>query len=317
MGNSAVDKVSIITCFLNVESYLEEAVDSVLQQEHENWELFLIDDGSTDRSSSIAKAYALRYPEKIKYFEHAGHVNRGASASRNIGIRAATGDLIAFLDADDIWMPYYLRSQVELIHQQAVSMVCQATEYWYTWQDPQRQNIIIPVGTEQDRLYLPPQLALNLYPLGNGAAPCICGMLIKKEAVAKHGGFEESFKGMYDDQVLLTKLYTHEPIYISSVCLNRYRQRPGSLVSSSREADYHAVRKRFLEWFEGYLLSQGKTDVQVEQLLKKALMPYRRPLFYFLKSLTFKKSLSLVKKGFRKLRRKARKYKLTTLRSGS
>ncbi|MFD2515166.1 glycosyltransferase family 2 protein [Pontibacter locisalis] len=308
MKSSAAHKVSIITCFLNIEPYLEETINSVLQQDYEQWELLLIDDGSTDGSTEIAKTFASHYAEKIVYLEHPGHINRGSSASRNLGLEKATGSFIAFIDADDVWLPSYLSIQVKLIHQYPAAMVCQATEYWYSWENPQKKNIVIPVGAKQDHLHLPPQLSLSLYPLGQGAAPCICGMLIKKEVIDRLGGFDESFMGMYDEQVLLSRLYLQEPVFLSSLCLNRYRQRPGSLVHSSQESDYHQVRKRFLEWFEEYLYSHNDSSPAVVRQLEKALLPYRKPFLYFVKSLSAQNTGHKIRKGMKKLRKKVKKY---------
>jgi glycosyltransferase involved in cell wall biosynthesis len=62
-----------------------------------------VDDGSTDDSKTIALNYAEQYQEKVCYLEHEGHQNRGMSTTRNLGIRLAKGEYIAFLDADDVW----------------------------------------------------------------------------------------------------------------------------------------------------------------------------------------------------------------------
>ena len=91
--------VSVITIFLNAERFLAEAIESVLAQSFDNLELILVDDGSTDSSTDIAKRYAGRHEFRIRYLEHPGHANRGMSASRNLGISSATGDFIAFIDA--------------------------------------------------------------------------------------------------------------------------------------------------------------------------------------------------------------------------
>ncbi|MCX2740008.1 glycosyltransferase family 2 protein [Pontibacter anaerobius] len=283
MRISPAPKISIVTCFLNVENYIEETILSVLQQEHDNWELLLIDDGSTDNSTSIAKLYAKRYPSKIFYTDHEGHQNKGASYSRNVAIERATGEYIAFLDADDVWLPVYLKHQLKVLQAHHATMVCEATEYWHNWTRVGKQNVLTQVGTQQNKLFTPPQLLLDLYPLGRGAAPCICGMLVKREAVLRHGGFDDSFKGMYDDQALLIKLYLNDPIYISSTANNRYRQRPESLVHTSHQTgNYHSERKAFLEWLETHLQSQKVKYTQVEKLLGAALMPYRFPLLYFM-----------------------------------
>lgn len=97
--------VTIITIFFNEEKFLQQAVESVFSQTYDNWELVLVDDGSTDASTQIALGYSQQFPDKIRYFDHDNHQNRGMSASRNLGIRNARGEYITFLDADDCF--YY------------------------------------------------------------------------------------------------------------------------------------------------------------------------------------------------------------------
>ncbi len=267
-------KISIITCFYNAALYLEEAVNSVLQQEYTHWELLLIDDGSTDGSTAIAQAYAAQYGNQIIYVEHEDHQNKGLSASRNVGIRVATGSLITFLDADDVWLPSYLNHQVQVLQQSNASMVCEATEYWYSWRDAKLSDVVIPIGTSANTLYTPPQLMLNLYPLGAGAAPCVCGIIIKKEVLLKHGGFEDAFTGMYEDQVFLSKLYLNEPIYISDACNNRYRQRQDSLVGSNQQrGQYFTVRMQYLTWLEQYIQQHDIHFPAVNTALQTAMQP--------------------------------------------
>src|SRR5215207_11709928 len=104
--------VSSVMIFLNAEKFIEEAIESVFAQTYDNSELLLVDDGSTDDSTQIALRYAERDPEKVRYLEHPGHRNRGMSASRNLGVSHAEGEYVAFLDADDVWLPYKLQRQV-------------------------------------------------------------------------------------------------------------------------------------------------------------------------------------------------------------
>src|SRR5690242_13625262 len=96
---AAEARVSVITIFLNGEQFLDQAIESVICQTFTDWELLLVDDGSTDGSTKIAKDYAARHPERIRYFEHPGHINRGMSAARNVGIANARGEYLAFIDA--------------------------------------------------------------------------------------------------------------------------------------------------------------------------------------------------------------------------
>ena len=126
--------VSVIMIFLNEEKFIEEAVRSVFAQSYTNWELLLVDDGSTDASSVMAQRFAQQYPEKVCYLEHAGHTNRGMSASRNVGMRHARGKYIALLDGDDVWLPEKLERQMAIMEAQPdVAMVYGPTEYWYSW----------------------------------------------------------------------------------------------------------------------------------------------------------------------------------------
>jgi len=91
-------KVSIIVPVYNTEKYLEKCLDSIVSQTYKNIEIILVNDGSTDNSENIIKAYVERYPDKIKYFVK---TNGGLSDARNFGVNHATGDYIAFIDSDD------------------------------------------------------------------------------------------------------------------------------------------------------------------------------------------------------------------------
>ncbi|WP_224996722.1 glycosyltransferase family 2 protein [Cesiribacter sp. SM1] len=298
-------KISIITCFLNTERYLAEAVESVLAQEYTNWELLLIDDGSTDNSTELAKKFAAQYPGKIVYLEHEGHINRGSSASRNAGIEKASGELIAFLDADDVWRPQLLSHLLALLQEHRVAMVCEATLYWYSW-NQDKKDWLVQIGTSQDQTFLPPRLMTELYPLRNRHAPCICGILIKKDILQKWGSWDESFTGMYDDQAFLTKIYLHEKVYISSSCNNLYRQHPDSMVKTSWRTNFKDVRLQYLEWLEQYLQQENINHPEINRLLADALMPYRRPMLYFFKQRLPQEGKNILSKIKRKARAKAK-----------
>jgi glycosyltransferase involved in cell wall biosynthesis len=284
MTNKSNQLVSIVLCFYNEERFLEEAVASVMTQDHTDWELFLVDDGSSDKSTSIAKMLASQHEGKVFYLEHEGHTNKGLSASRNLGIRNTTGNYIAFIDADDVWLPEKLTQQLSIFKQHPeVTLILEASLYWYSWNDPKNIDVPIPIGTKQDVVYHPPQLMLNLYPLGKGAAPCPSGFMARR-GVLERNLFEESFRSiyqMYEDQGFLCKMYLHETIFVSSACNNKYRQRPASLVSAVHDSGkYDTVRKYYLEWFQKYLKESKVNYPQVNKLLKDALMPYHNPLRY-------------------------------------
>lgn len=280
--------VSVITGFYNVERYLQEAIDSVLQQQYTNWEFFLVDDGSNDGSTKIAKENAARHPGKIFYLDHENHVNKGVCASRNLALQHAKGELIAILDSDDVWQPNKLQQQVELFATLPdAAMIIQSSEYWFTWDEPERHNVVVPVGAPQDKLYQPGELNVILYPLTQGSAPCPSAIILRKEAAMGIGGFENEFTGryqMYEDQAFLSKMYLHYKVYVSSACNNLYRQRYGSLVESvTSDGKYHHVRKFFLDWYGEYLQKQKINNPEINRLLRKALWPYEHPFLYKLK----------------------------------
>ncbi|MGA7245394.1 MAG: glycosyltransferase family 2 protein, partial [Terracidiphilus sp.] len=96
MGSKA--RVSVIVGMLNAERFLTETIESVLSQTYKDWELLLVDDGSSDASKDIARGYASRYPDTIRYLEHEGGRRRGQGATRNLGIRNSIGEFIGILD---------------------------------------------------------------------------------------------------------------------------------------------------------------------------------------------------------------------------
>lgn len=94
--------ISVVMPLYNKENFVRRAIESVLQQTFREFELLVVDDGSTDGSKSIAESYT---DPRIRILSQA---NGGVAAARNSGIREATGSLIAFLDADDQWLPGFL-----------------------------------------------------------------------------------------------------------------------------------------------------------------------------------------------------------------
>ena len=280
MGNkkNKAPLVSIIICFYNEENYLEEAVDSVFAQRLDDWELLLVDDGSSDTSTYIAKKLAEKHNFKVTYLEHPNHQNKGLSASRNLGIQHARGKYCAFLDADDVWLPEKLSEQLHILktYPEAV-MVCGASKYWYSWNNSGGKDIVKHVGGVQDAVNYPPSLLLNLYPLGEGNAPCPSGIFIKRSAVEAVGGFEAHFSGdyqLYEDQGFLSKIYLRFPVYVTHRHYDLYRQRKESIVATVHQTGkYHIVREYYLRWFSRYLTDKQNYE-ELKKVVNKALAPY-------------------------------------------
>jgi glycosyltransferase involved in cell wall biosynthesis len=277
--------VSAITIFLNEGKYLEEALGSIFDQTYDNWELLLVDDGSTDGSMDIAQRYAARYPDRVHYLEHAGHENRGMSVSRNLGIAHARGEFIAFLDADDIWMPKKLTEQVSLFHAYPeAGMVYGRTLIWHSWtntSEGQNRDHLLDLGVTPDHLVQPPSLFYVL--LQNKAqTPTSCNALLRRSILTNLGGFEESFRGMYEDQALFAKVHLRFPVYVSGQCWAKYRQHPEMCSAEPfNSQNYCAKRLPFLEWLSAYLLDSGTGhDSPLWKAVQKELWLCRHPSYF-------------------------------------
>jgi glycosyltransferase involved in cell wall biosynthesis len=267
-------RVSVILPFLNGERFLAESIETVLRQTYTDWELILIDDGSREAATAIAKGFADRHPEKILYLEHEGHGNLGAAGSRNVGVAAARGDLIALLDGDDVWKPEKLGEQVAILDRHPdVGMVGGTVISWYSWDGG--IDRFLPTGHGQDKVIRPPEAALGIYPLGKAKAPTPSDLLIRRDVLLSVGGFEASFTGplqLYEDQVLLAKLYLATPVYFSSHAWLYYRQHQDSCVANvRRDGRYNSVRLHFLEWYQAYINEQAKPHRSVLRAIEHAL----------------------------------------------
>lgn len=109
--------VSIITPCFNSEKYVSQAIQSVISQTHQNWELLLIDDCSTDETFAILSKFSSQ-DARIKAFKL--DKNSGAGVARNYAIQQALGNYIAFLDADDLWKPEKLEKQLRFMQTQNI-----------------------------------------------------------------------------------------------------------------------------------------------------------------------------------------------------
>ncbi|MDX1542716.1 MAG: glycosyltransferase family 2 protein [Christiangramia sp.] len=110
--------VSVIMPAYNSEAFISEAIRSVIDQTYPNWELFVIDDASSDSTLKIIQDYSGK-DNRIHILKNSS--NKGTHQTRNKGIEAATGDFIAFLDADDQWKPEKLQKQLEIISREDIA----------------------------------------------------------------------------------------------------------------------------------------------------------------------------------------------------
>ena len=140
--------VSIVMPCYNSAAFVDRALDSVLNQTYRNWELIIIDDASKDDTTKIVRKYESKYPEKIRLILN--ETNLGADKTRNLGIKAAKGQYLAFLDSDDYWLENKLFRQVNFMSQTSSFFSC--TEFFVDQRGNRTHKGIKPTLSRNDLL---------------------------------------------------------------------------------------------------------------------------------------------------------------------
>ena len=296
--------VSIVIIFWNAERFLSEAIASVLAQTYDAWELLLVDDGSSDGSTQIALEFSEMRRERVRYLAHLDHENKGLSASRNLGVRHCVGEYVAFLDADDVWLPEKLERELQtLVRTPEAAALFGAVEVWYSWTgksaDAARDHQL-NIGVKRDRVVKPPESLTAYHPLGRLSPPYPSAVVVRRETFDRVGGFGEEFRGLYEDLTFLSKIYLHETIVLSAGCWVRYRQHADSYCAVvSRKKAWSAERRLFLDWLTNYLREQAVDDSKIWTALKRAQWPNRHPhLYRFSPSYLTRRMASLFRETF-------------------
>jgi glycosyltransferase involved in cell wall biosynthesis len=283
-------QVSVVMIFLDAGRFIAQAIDSVLAQGFDDFELILVDDGSTDQSTPIAKGFAERHPGRVRYTEHDSHRNLGMSASRNHGASLARGTYLSFLDADDVWLPRRLETFVAAIESQPdAGMIYGPTLYWYSWEGAPEADAEASAPRDHagwlslptDVLIAPPAALREWLETGGGCLPGMNSLIVRRAAFERVGGFEPEFRGLYEDQVFLSKMAATHPVMLIEDVLDYYRQHAGSsCYQGIQTGDYHPelphpARYRYLSWLEAYCRRQGVVDAALRRALRRQLRPYR------------------------------------------
>lgn len=178
--------ISIIIPAYNAASYISETIESIKAQTYQEWELLIVDDGSTDNTKSIVNSYC-EIDERIKYIYQ---VNGRQGKARNNGLAHASGEYIAFIDADDLWLPEKLTTQVEQLETLGVSMVfCNTYIFSEKFTPGAAINDTLPkLGVTVGSFSGDEGLALFLV---KNRVP-ILTVLAKRKAIMEAGGFTEN-----------------------------------------------------------------------------------------------------------------------------
>jgi glycosyltransferase involved in cell wall biosynthesis len=284
-GVAAPPLVSVVTPFLDAERFLEAAIESVRQQTHPSWELLLVDDGGGDGSPAIARRAAEGDPERVRVLQHPGRANRGPAASRDLALAEARGEYVAFLDADDLFLPFKLERQVaELERHREAGMLTAGALFWHSPALPPDRRLVDfvpPPPLPPGRVHPPPAL-LTAIVRDENVHPAPVSVLLRRELCERIGGFGTPLR-MYEDTVLLAKASLAAPVLVSGDCSGVYRIHPDSACHrAEREGTYalqapNEARRAFLEWLDEHLTATGSGDDALRRALARALRPYRHP----------------------------------------
>lgn len=248
-------RVSVIIPALDAEAYIRETLGSVIAQGFEDWEVVLADDGSADRTAQLAAAADPR----VRVVTTRGRL--GPAGARNAALASASGELVAFLDADDLWMPRYLEHQVALYDRESASggapvgiVCCDAL-------------VRTPEGDERKTF-------LQRFP-GYGEQPTLestlhqnriyVSALVPCEAGEEVGWFDPDLFGTEDHDLWIKILETGRRAVLTTEVLAIYRHAPGSVSSNvARQAlnDQETLRRA---------LARGRLNAHQRRLAEREL----------------------------------------------
>jgi glycosyltransferase involved in cell wall biosynthesis len=257
-------KVSIVMAVLNGERYIAEAIQSICDQTYDNFELLVVDDGSTDRTKEIAMSFSSTID--VKYIRH--ETCRGIAPSMNDGIRNASGDMIAFLDHDDTWFPHFLETQVR--YMTAHPDVGMAHSDLQTIDHD--GNVLEPsVAVCRNRVEPSGHIFRQVF-----LHSMICGntVLIRKECFTRLGLFDENLK--WGDYHMWLRIARHYKIDYVNQVLTSYRQHASQSTRSVavKRPDQESVAMKAID----KLLEQYP---EVYEELGRELIKRRRASLFF------------------------------------
>jgi len=242
-------QVSVIIPSYNRGWIIKEAVDSVLAQDYSDFELIVVDDGSTDNTSEILNSY--KEDIKVLYQD-----NKGVSAARNRGVAASSGRFVAFLDSDDLWLAQKLTVQVEFFNKTPDALICQTEELWI------RKGIRVNPKKRHKKpsgMIFEPSLELCL------VSPS--AVMIRRSLFDRVGGFDETLPAC-EDYDLWLRISCRFPVHLIDTPLIIKRGGHADQLSASVGLDRFRI-KAIKNIIESGLLSDRQYRAAVNTLKNK------------------------------------------------
>lgn len=246
--------VSVIMPAYNAERHIAESIQSVLDQTYKNWELVVVDDGSTDGTAEIVQRFASNEKRVLCIFQQ----NSGQGKARNTGVDSSSGELIAFLDSDDLWLPEKLERQVQtLLATKADVIYSDVVIFYEPGAGSGPTEFPIATGRIEGSQMFDLLLLQNRIPILSAA--------LRKEVFSSNGPFEESapYQGCEDYDLWLKIAARGALFYGMSDKLVRYRRH--DMATTHRESK---VLKPMLRVIQRHINGGNLTEHQKQTRLR-------------------------------------------------
>jgi glycosyltransferase involved in cell wall biosynthesis len=231
-----MSKVSVLIPAFNAAKYLPVAIDSVVSQTLLDWQIMLVNDGSTDDTDQVVAPYLEKLGNKIRYIKQE---NRGLPAARNTGIRESSGEYLALLDADDIWLPSRLSESVEALSNKPQAGLSYAL---ITQIDPEGHlGYTFPGNGKHGEGRIAPYIYMRKIEL-----PCPT-LTFRRKCLDEVGLFDETMRATEDRDLWLRIALKYEVAFVPKV-LAYYRISPQSMSADPERmlrAQRVFIRKHF------------------------------------------------------------------------
>lgn len=246
--------VSVIVPVYNRPNLLREALNSIGAQTYRNFEVIIVDDGSIEQVNKIVKEFETNSEQKVIFLRQN---HRGPGAARNLGLKTAHGELIAFLDSDDLWHPEMLESTVPYLQEHAkVDMVCGGWDI-IDESGKARTGVFMPSGlqTKVDTDFTRTLILKSLFPIHS--------VLTRKNCFDRCGGFNAELLA-FEDWDLWIRMAAHGcKLTFIDVPVARWRHHSG--IRRSRRGQYfeQLVSKFFDNLFSNELVAEQASNLRL------------------------------------------------------
>ena len=220
MSDAKYPLVSVVIPTCNMAKWLPDALHSVLEQTYPNWECIIVDGGSTDETEAVVQSYSSR-DKRIRFIQE---LDEGPAKARNLGIQSSQGDLIAFLDADDQWLPTKLMKQVKTLMDSPEAGLCCA----YHEEVDEHLNLLNPWPKVKEMGRYPDEIRPEML-IERNCVPGSASSSVVRRKVFEEIGLFDSLMRRCEDSDMWYRVALKYPIIQEKEVLVRLRKHPNSI----------------------------------------------------------------------------------------